>query len=67
MKSFQDVDTCVEIPPCVTYGGIFYTVSELTFNAFLNHYILRIYYYYQYYTLLMVEKWQCGFCLDTKR
>lgn len=56
MKSFQDVYTCVEIPPCVTYGGIFYTVSELTFNAFLNHYILRIYYYYQYYTLLTVEK-----------
>ena len=22
---------------------------------------------YQYYTLYTVEKWLCGFCLDTKR
>lgn len=41
VESTRDADTCVEIPPSVSFSGIKYSVTELTFNAFRNHHNLR--------------------------
>lgn len=40
VRSVNDVDSCVEIPPTVTYEGIKYVVNEVTFKAFENHHHL---------------------------
>lgn len=37
VRSTNDVDSCVEIPPTVAYEGIKYVVNEVTFKAFENH------------------------------